>query len=171
MTIERPLPAATRAALEQAQAPDALLAFLTIEHPSLSQPIRVVSDVLPYVFGGAQYEGMPFEFQLLAEDETAPTTQLRIQNVDRKIGAALRRATDRATVRIDILSSADFDLTQIPRVELSAATPIYGFRYFELVDVQVDAIEISGRVFLRDYSQEPWPGVLATQSRCPGLFR
>lgn len=171
MTIARAIPAATQAALERTQAPDALLAFLTIEHSSLAQPIRVVSDVLPYVVGGQTFEGMPFEFQLLAEEESAPSTQLRIQNVDRKIGQALRLATDRAMVRIDILSSADFDLTQIPRVEIGPATPIYGFRHFELVDVQVDPVEISGRVFLRDYSQEPWPGVLATQSRCPGLFR
>ncbi len=48
---------------------------------------------------------------------------------------------------------------------------IYGFRHFELVDVTVTPIDITGTVMLVDYSQEPYPGKRATQHRCPGLFR
>jgi hypothetical protein len=167
---DRVIAANVRAGLEAPETPDALLAFLTITHPGLSVPIRVVSDVMDYSVGGETFIGMPFDYQLLTDSESAPTTQIRMQNVDRRIGQALRQIKDRAKLRLDIRSSADFDLSQDPRTETSSST-IYAFDQFELVDVSVDAAEITGRVMLRDYAQETWPGLRATQSRCPALFR
>jgi hypothetical protein len=156
--------------LESVASPHALLAFLTLTHPRLAEPIRVVSDVFDYIWAGETYIGLPFGFQILSDNEGPPSTQIRIQNVDRRIGQALRTVPDRATVRVDVLSSADFDLSVDPRTEVGTPAAIYAFRHFELVDVEVNAVEITGRVFLRDYAQEPW-GRSATQSRCPGLFR
>lgn len=168
---DRVIDATVREGLEAAETPDAILAFLTITHPGLADPIRVVSDVMDYVVDGQTFIGMPFEYALLTDNEAAPQTELRMQNVDRKIGMALRRIKERAKVRLDVRSSADFDLGQDPRVELASGAPIYAFEQFELVDISVDAVEITGRVMLRDYSQESWPGIRATQSRCPALFR
>lgn len=167
----RTLATATRAAIEREASPDALLAFLTITHPALAYPIRVVSDVVDYVWSGLTYTGLPFEISAVTDDESAPSSEIRVQNVDRRIGAALRALPDRAAVRLDVLSSADFDLSVEPRAEVGTAAPIYGFAYFELVDVTANAVEITGRLFLRDPTQEPWPGIAATQSRLPGLFR
>lgn len=167
----RQIPATARENLQRPNAPDAVLAFLTIEHPNLVEPIRVVSDVLDYSWQDEIWIGLPFGFRLVTDDDAPPTTVLRVQNVDRKLGAALRTLPGRASCRVDVLSSADFDLTVVPRVPLGEVTPIYGLKHFELVDVTVTAIEVSGTLMLRDYSQEPWPGVSATQSRCPGLFR
>lgn len=168
MTRSTALPA--RDDLESVASPHALLAFLTVDHPRLAEPIRVVSDVFDYEWAGNTYVGLPFEFSILSDNEGPPATQIRMQNVDRRIGAALRTVPDRATVRVDVLSSADFDLSEDPRLEVGTPAAIYAFRHFELIDVDVNAVEITGRVFLRDYAQEPW-GRSATQSRCPGLFR
>lgn len=167
----RPIAPDTRDVLERQTAPDAMLPFITITHPNLSEPIRAVSDVLDYIWGGNTYVGIPFGFQLLNDDEAAPTTQITVQNVDRRLGQALRSLPGRARVRVDILSSADFDLSVVPRTEIATAAPIYAMQHFELIDITVTATEVSGTLMLRDYSQEPWPGVSATQSRCPGLFR
>lgn len=167
---ERAIPAAVQAALERASSPDALLAFLTVTHPNLPDPIRVVSDLFDYVVAGATYIGMPFDYAILTDDESAPQTEIRMQNVDRKIGNALRGLTGRASLQLAVRSSADFNLSVDPRTEISGS-PIYEFRQFELVEVTVNAIEISGRVILRDYSQEPYPGNRATQRNCPALFR
>lgn len=156
--------------LEAVASPHALLAFLTIDHPRLAEPVRVVADVFDYAWAGNTYAGLPFEFRLLSDSDGPPETQIRIQNVDRRVGAALRVVTDRASVRIDVLSSADFDLSDDPRTEIGTPAAIYSFRHFELIDVEVNPIEITGRVFLRDFAQEPW-GRSATMSRCPGLFR
>lgn len=151
--------------------PHALLGFLTITHPRLPQPIRVVSDPMDFVVDGNTWLGCPFEFQLLTDEDSAPTTQIRVQNVDRRIGAALRDLPDRARIALEARSTADFDLTVSPRVPLAPTPPIYAFRHFDLIDVTVTAVDVTGTVMLRDYTQEAYPGKRATQSRCPGLFR
>jgi hypothetical protein len=167
---DRTIPAAALAGLEAPETPDALLAFVTITHPGLSEPIRVVSDVMDYLVGGQTFVGMPFDYRILSDNESAPQTEIRIQNVDRKIGQALRRIKERARIKLEIRSSADFDLSADPRTEVSAST-VYAFDQFDLVDVSVNAVEITGRIMLRDYAQESFPGLRATQSRCPALFR
>lgn len=167
---DRTINAAVRAGLEAPETPDALLAFLTITHPGLSDAVRVVSDVMDYVVDGQTFIGMPFDYAMLTDNESAPGSELRMQNVDRRIGQALRQIKERAKVRLEIRSSAEFDLSVDPRVEVASGALIYGFEQFELMDITVNAVEITGRVMLRDYSQESYPGIRATQSRCPGLF-
>ncbi|MDF2140861.1 DUF1833 family protein [Paenirhodobacter sp. CAU 1674] len=167
----RPISAAVRAGLEREASPDALLAFLTVTHPRLVEPIRLVSDVFDYLRDGQTFVGLPFGFVAVTDEERAPVTQLTVQNVDRRIGEALRTMPDRATVQLEVLSSADFDLSANPRVPLGALAPIYAIRHFQLIDVTATVTEITGTLMLRDYSQEPWPGQSATQSVCPGLFR
>lgn len=162
---------AARAALEDPASPDALLAFLTIRHPALPAPLRIVSDVMDYVQGGDTYIGIPFGFKLLSDDESVPRTQLRLSNVDRQIGQALRAMTGRAEVQLQLMSTADFDLGTDPRVEIGSAAVIYGFQHFALVNASVTATEVTGELILQDYSVEPWPNVRATQDRLPGLFR
>lgn len=163
--------AAQRQALEVQSGPDALIAFLTIEHPGLADPIRVVCDVLPYSLGGVEWTPLIFGHRLLTDGEGAARTQLVIQNTDRRIGQALRRAQDRARVHLELRSSADFDLTVVPRVEADSNPPIYAIRDFELINISASATEITGDVQLADYSTEPCPHVRATQDRMPGLFR
>lgn len=162
---------AQRLTLELESAPDALIAFLTIEHPALASPIRVVSDVMAYVVDGFRFEGIPFNVKALTDTDSGPRTQIVMQNLDRRIGEALRRSDTRAKVRLELRSSADFDLSQDPRVELSSTAPIYAFRYFELVNAEGDVAQLVGDIELADYSVEPWPNVRATQDRLPGLFR
>ena len=157
--------------LQAQESVDALLAFLTVTHPLLPQPILVVSDVMDYLVDGETFLGLPFEFGILSDGEGPPMTELRMQNVDARIGRALLGLNDRAQVSLEIRSSADFDLSQDPRVEIPGGSVIYAFAGFDLIDVTGTVAEISGRVMLRDYSQEPWPGLRATQTRCPGLFR
>lgn len=162
---------AQRMVLEAEQSPHALLAFLTITHPGLDQPIRVVSDVMDYQVDGLLWSGRPFGHRLLSDGEGTARTQLVIQNVDRRIGATLRRATDRAKLRLEIRSSADFDLSVDPRLEVVSNPPIYSFLDLYLINVQADALQIVGDVQGADYSAEPFPGIRATQDRFPGHFR
>jgi hypothetical protein len=169
--MTRPIDQDVKAGLEAPEGVDALLAFLTIRHPLLPQPIRVVSDVLDYVVDGETFIGLPFDFGILSDGEGPPMTELKMQNVDARIGRALLGLNDRANVSLEIRSSADFDLSQDPRTELPGGSVVYAFTGFELIDVTGTVADISGRVMLRDYSQEPWPGLRCTQTRCPALFR
>lgn len=167
----RAIPAAARQSIESEASPDAILGFLTITHPALVEPIRIVSDVLDYVRSGVTWTGMPFGFSPVSDEEGPPAAELTVQNIDRRIGEILRALPDRATIQLEVLSSADFDLSVEPRQEIGTAAVIYGYSRFELVDVSVSPIEVTGRLMLRDPTQEPWPGTSATQSRLPGLFR
>lgn len=169
--MSRTIDADVKAGLQAPDSVDALLAFLTVTHPLLPDPIRVVADVMDYVVDGETFLGLPFEFGLLTDTEGPPETTLRMQNVDLRIGRALLGLNDRAKVTLEIRSSADFDLSQDPRVEIPGGSVLYRFADFDLIDVTGTVSEISGRVMLRDYSQEPWPGQRCTQSRMPGLFR
>lgn len=167
----RALSADVRRGLETADSPDALLAFLTITHDNLADPIRVVSDVLDYVVGGVTWVGMPFGYRLLTDGDGGARTQLVMQAVDRRITQALIASRERAKVKLELRSSADFDLSVIPRVELVSNAPVYAFSGFELINVTGDALQIAGDVELADYSAEPWPRLRATQDLLPGLFR
>ncbi len=169
--MTRTIDADVKQALEAPDSVDALLAFLTITHPLLTDPIRVVSDVMDYVVDGETFVGLPFDFGILTDNDGPPMTELRVQNVDSRIGRALLGLNDRAKVALFIRSSADFDLSVDPREELPGGSTLYEFAQFELIDVTGTTADLSGRVMLRDYSQEPWPGQRCTQSRFPGLFR
>ena len=169
--MTRPSAVAVRAALEAPNSPDALLPFLTVTHPALVEPIRVVSDVMDYEVDGLLYRGLPFGITLLDDGEGISRTKLIIQNVDRRIGQALIGMTGRAVIAVDVRSSADFDLTQKPRVPIGTTAAIYGWRHFTLAGVTATATEITGDVVFQDYNVEPWPSVRATEDRLPGLFR
>lgn len=169
--IARSIPASVEADLERSSSPDALLAFMTITHSAMSEPIRVVSDVFDYVKGGFTYTGIVFGFRILNDQDNLPEAEIRVANVDRRIGQALRASNERANLALEICSSSEFDLSVEPRTEIATAANVYAFQQYELADVNVDAAELRGRVILRDYAQEPWPYVRATHRFCPGLFR
>ena len=148
--------------------------FLTIDHPNIADPIRVVSDYFDYEIDGNLFVAMPFEVLPLTDNDQSPSAELRVQNIDRRIGQAVEKDMDgrRAIVSAVAHSSEDFDLSVDPRVPLDALDlpPIYKFEQFELADVRGNALELTGRITLIDITQEPWPFLRATSDRFPGLF-
>ena len=167
----RVVPENVRRGLETTAHGDVLLAFVTVEHENLGEPIRVVNDVVDYILDGETYTGVLFGFKLMPDGEGVPSTDTIIPNVDRRIGLSLRPVSGRATVSLDIYSSVDFDLTANPRIQHGTPTRIYGWTNFELIEVENTESEVTGKLILRDASQEQWPGISATQSRVPGAYR
>ncbi|OWJ70999.1 DUF1833 family protein [Haematobacter missouriensis] len=169
---DRDIPAATRASLEDASSPDALLAFLLVEHPALAEPIRLVCDPLGYIYDGAEWTGIVFGYTILDDaEEAVAVAEVTLPNVDRRIGQALREVSGEARLTLSLLSAADFDLSVVPRVPISTPGVIYHMPGYVLKSVTGDALQIAGQVGLHDYSQEPWPCISATQARLPGLYR
>lgn len=161
---------AQKAALRDPRSPEALIAFLTIRHPGLTAPLRLVRNTVDMVKGGATFTAAMFDYAVIPDSDRGPMTELRIPNVDRRIGAAVRQLTDRGNIAIEICSSADFDESVDPHTEIGTAAEIYSFAEFEVMSVTVTASDVTARVGLRDYSQEPWPYLRATENRFPGLF-
>jgi hypothetical protein len=167
----RVIDADIRRALEAQDSDHVILTFMTVEHEFLSEPLRVVNDVVDYVLDGATYQGILFGFKLLPDGEEIPTTDIVIPNVDKRIGRVLRPLGGRAKVSVVLHSSADFDLTQFPRVQIGTPSVIWSINRFDLIEVDHNEVEVTGKLILRDPSQEQWPGISATRSRLPGLWR
>jgi hypothetical protein len=161
---------AQKAALRDHRSPEALIAFLTLTHPGLSEPVRVVRNTADMIKGGDLFRAVMFDMALVTDGDLPPRTELRIPNVDHRIGAAVRAMRDRARVLVELCLSSDFDETAAPHTEVGTAAIIYSLAEFEVLQVSVTASDIAAQVGLRDYSQEPWPYLRATQNRLPGLF-
>ncbi len=166
--MSRSIPAAAEP-LEEASGV-AWLPFIEISHPTLTTPIRAVSDVIDYQWGGATWTAYPFGFRRISDDDGMPETQLVIQNIDRRIGAAIRSLSGRVGVSMWLLSSADFDLSADPRAAIGTPTPLYSITDWDLLNIKIDPIAVTARVTMRDYATEPWPGIRATEDKFPGLF-
>jgi hypothetical protein len=150
--------------------PDAILVFAEIRHPLLVEPMRVVTDVVAYTWQGVEWQGVMFDFEGVQDDERTPEARLTLPAIDRTIANALIDLPERAQISLWILSSADFDLTVEPRAPVGTPHIYRSFPNMDLVDVRGNVSSASGRLLVRDISQEPWPPVRATQIVSPGLF-
>ena len=150
---------------------EADLCFLTISHGTLADPIRVVWDTKDYVYSGFSWIGFPFEISILSDDDQPPKAQLTIQNIDPRIGDTLRILTTPPRLKIELLSTLDFDTSVDPRTEVGSATVIYSADRLFLINARVDFLTVSGEIVGWDYLQRVWPGQRATQAIFPGLFR
>jgi hypothetical protein len=122
--------------------------MLEIVHPSIINPIRVANDVVDYEFEGNLYIGFPFELEIVSDTAGTPRGQLRIQNVDRRIGEAVLSLTSPPQLRIILCAQSDFaDVTVGGRVrqELSGGTiPEYEASHLIFGNISVDAMAVSG---------------------------
>lgn len=84
------------------------LCFLTLSHDQLDEPIRVVWDTHDFYYGTETFIGFPFDVSILSDDETPPTAQLTIQNVDPRIGETIRRLSSPPRLKIELSLSSDF---------------------------------------------------------------
>jgi hypothetical protein len=168
----RPIPPAIARELDQPETAEAVLVFLRISHPALPDDLRIVADPADYVLDGKTWTGFEFDIRLLSDTDAPPRTELTVQNVDRRIGEAILSLDGPARLDIDVIAASQFDLTVEPRVQAKAGTVerIYTARHLTLVDVRADALQLTGTIRSRDYTQEAWPSMRATQDTFPGLF-
>lgn len=150
----------------------ALLYFLTFSHPELPDDIRFVNDNVDYTRGGKEWAGIPFEISFLTDNEQPPQCKIRFENISRRIGGYIRSIDTALRLKVEILSSLDFDLDQTPRLEIGTAVVEYTASNLVLVDATVNGIEINATLkSWFEYAREPWPVLKVTQDRFPALFR
>jgi hypothetical protein len=163
-----------RISSESSFADEVNLIFLRITHPSITT-IRVVNDTKNYMLdtgsGLQTYIGFPFDIEILSDDESPPTARLTIQNVDPRIGDSIRTLTTPPIISIELYSSADWNLSVVPRVPIVTPTKVYGAGPLFLINVSVDILAITGQIVGWDYQQRVWPAERATEANFPGLFR
>lgn len=152
------LSATAIAAMLGRETDEVVLVLLTIDHASLDDPIRVVDNTKDITSNGNTFTAFPFEITLPSDGDAAPKAQLTIANVDRSIGDALDQITTAPTVKMQLILASDPDTIERE------------WDLFELVNVQIGAIQVTGDLAVRARTQDPWPNVMVTPGRFPALF-
>ncbi len=168
--VERTVPAGVRREVDRPESAEVYLPFLTITHPEISDAIRVVANPVDIILGGETFTGFRFSITVVTDTDRAPEARFKIQNVDLIIGNALRGLDSPATIKMELIAGSEFDQTVDPHTEIATAARIRTANQLRLVDVDGDALFITGKLQTRDYSREVWPGN-AIQEAFPGLFR
>lgn len=146
------------------------LVFLTLSHPDITD-INVVWDTVNFIYNSITWIGFPFDITIMTDDEQPPKATLTIQNVDSQIGETIRTLFTPPRLKIEILSSTDFNLTVNPRTPIGTPTAVYTADRLFLTNVRVDPIAVQGDIEGWNYLQRVWPGKRARQDLLPGLFR
>ena len=100
------MPFTTEVARKQAQAvddPQGFLLLVIINHPSFSQPIRLVQDNDDLVIGADTYVGLPMQIQLPQDvAKEAARAKINIDNVGRDLGAEFERLGPGASLDVTL---------------------------------------------------------------------
>lgn len=144
------------------------IVLLTLSSDELAEDIRIASDpfeTLPIanVYGvesnSLEYIFIPFEITLPRDDSSGTVSAtLKIDNIEREIIAQARTLTRPLNVKIQCVLSNDVDVVEME------------YDYFQLSNIQYDAMMVSGRLTLDYWGLEPFPSGRFTPSQFPGLF-
>ncbi|HYD17057.1 MAG TPA: DUF1833 family protein [Patescibacteria group bacterium] len=148
-----------RAALNAPGTGEVFLVLLTLTHPAMAAPIRVTSDAVATVSRGNSFEPFPFALTLPDDAENAaPEARLRIDNIDRRVVAALRGLDSAPYIMIEIVRAAEPDVIEAK------------FEDFRLTGVTYDSQVVSGTLGVEDFTAEPFPAAIFSPGGFPGLF-
>ena len=139
------------------------LTLLTIDHPSIDPPIRVVREVpagQTISSNGNTFVGMPFEISLPHDDVASPPrTRMSVDNISREIVQAVREASgDQPAITLEIVLASSPDVVESGPYEMTLKEA----RYNDLV--------VEGEIAAEDVLNEPFPGDSFTPNLFPGLF-
>ena len=165
--MSRSLNAALRYAMMQEDAGGVVpLALLTITHPTLSEPIRLVNDcasesgVTNITHNGHLFVAYPFDLVLPGEDDQAPTTgRLSVDNVDRAIVELARAPNPAPEVLLEIINHAQPDDTP----------SVFGPYRFDAPTYTEHTVETNLIIPADTADAFPWPKY--GPDNCPALYR
>jgi hypothetical protein len=143
---------------------DDFRALLTIDHSSFDEPYRFVSgnpnEFKSLTSNGLVFTTFPFEVNFLSDDDREPEATLTIQNVDDRIGTTILNLSEETlTVMLQSVLRETPDVIEYEVVNL------------ELVDVEINAVTVSGKLAIRGLSTEPCPGRRVNNATSPVFFR
>lgn len=134
------------------------LILLTLTHPSLSAPLRLVNNMEDITSRGDVYTALSFEVRLPDQDpDTATVAQLRIDNVDQRIVAAVRALQSPPKVDLEVILASDPDEIEIAFTDMT------------LRNVTYDQAYVTGELSFEAIFVEP-VSLLMTPARFPGMF-
>jgi hypothetical protein len=140
------------------QTEEVWLILLTIEHPDIDPPIRVVNNNENVTSRGDEFIAFPFDIDLPGDDpDQMPKARLRIDNIDRQVVVALRSIDSPPAVTIEVILASDPDTVEI------------AFEGLTLRNAMYDAQTVTADLAFEAILAEPI-AVTITPQRFPGLF-
>lgn len=150
----------TAAALQRVNDGQGVLALLSIEHPSLSGPVRIVNDTRSVTSNGIVYAALPFVITLPNDkSKEVPRARLQMDNVGREITAELERlppgAALQATIRVVYRATPN-------DVDYEFTSPLSG--------VKVDQLSVTATMGPDDIMRRPATLLRFDPFTAPALF-
>lgn len=152
--------AAYKSTLAATSAPEAPLTLLEIDHPALTQPVRVVNDTQDIESNGHLYVACPFRCTLPDDRENQlPEATLAVDNIggDLMYWIETSGGGQGSTVRIIQVMRSRPDL-----VELEIAMGLF--------NVQVTMTEVAGKLGYEDFFNRPAVALRYDPATAPGVF-
>jgi hypothetical protein len=157
--VSRTLSAAARQSMFGSETDQVWLLLLTINHQSLSEPIRVVRNFTQITSRGNIYIAMAFDIELPGDDpDNLSQVRLRIDNVDRSIVEAIRQMDSPATCEIEVVLASSPDTVEVGPFSLT------------LGDVSYDQHVVEGTFKFEDILNESFPKDTFVPAKFQGLF-
>lgn len=153
----RTLSTAATQSLADQESEEVWLALLTLSHPDLGEPVRVVSNTEDIVSNGHTYTALPFVLELPDDGPDPGVARLRIDNVTREIVTLVRSIAAPPTVTIDLVLASQPDTIDTTITNLT------------LRDVRYNAAQVTGTLWFEDVATESVAEII-TPARFPGLF-
>ncbi|QQS08663.1 MAG: DUF1833 family protein [Phycisphaerales bacterium] len=149
-----------RRAIYAQETGEVFLFLLTLSHPQLLQPIRVVNNNEDVTSDGFVYQRFPFDVHMPPENEDAPPkVNLRVAGADRTLVQAVRSLSGEAmTAELSVVLASSPDTIEAGPLE------------FKLRDVTYEAAIVEGSLQFEDFLSEPYPADKLTPDKFPGLF-
>lgn len=148
-----------RAMMNASESKEVLLFLLTLSHPNLVAPIRVVNDFQDVVSGGFTYSRFPFEVTLpWQKEDQVPTMKLSIDNVDRQIVTAVRNLQGPIDVELRGVVASQPDIVE------------FTYEGFQIKNVSYNQQTVDGDLRLEEIITEPFPQHTFVPSLWPGAF-
>jgi len=142
-----------------AQESDLPLVLLTISHDDLAQDILVVNNKVNITSNGKEFIGFPFEIVLPdASEDAPPQSKIRINNVSREIGQAIRAISTPPDVTIQVVRQDTPDIIEAE------------FAGMFMTNVTYDALMVEADLFFEDLVREPWPCLRFNPSYFRGII-
>lgn len=148
-----------REAINAPETDEVFLVLLTIEEDSLPEPIRVVHNHEDIVSNGETYLAFFFGLELPEErGETMSGSRIVIDNVDRQIVDAVRRAVGRPQLTLEVVLASDPHTVE--------AGPFV----FVLDNVEYDATTVTGEAVFEEIINRRCPAHTTTPWTNPDAF-
>lgn len=148
-----------RAALFDERIPEPFVALITITHPSLAVPVRVVENSSDVTSRGDVFLAGRFNFKQPSRGQGEHTASISIQNVDRRIGLAAMQMRTPARVLFEVVCADTPDIVEwaFPPMRLTVSTG--------------NPIEVTGDMSPLFAATVQYPRLRATPTIAPGLYR